>query len=109
MTPQTLEQMDREAAEKHYAKVLSPKMAKEICNAVDYHDASFFAGIKHERERLSGLKLIILEVLKSYEKDMENYGYFGANMGVSEDDYEEIADKVVSRLTANDQAKETGK
>jgi hypothetical protein len=37
-------------------------------------------------------------ILERYTKDMENYGYYGSNMGVSEDDYEDIAEEVMDVL-----------
>jgi hypothetical protein len=41
------------------------------------------------------MKAIILKHLKEYTKEMEGYSYCGSNPGVSEDDYEEISDKII--------------
>lgn len=40
----------------------------------------------------------IIAILTSHTKEMENYGYFGSNPGVSEDDYEEIADEILQKI-----------
>jgi hypothetical protein len=37
----------------------------------------------------------LITILKEYTKEMEGYSYYGSNMGVSEDDYEEIVDKML--------------
>ena len=36
----------------------------------------------------------IKELLKSYVTEMENYGYFGSNPGIKEEDIEEISEKI---------------
>lgn len=37
-------------------------------------------------------------VLEKHTRDMENYSYYGCNMGVSENDYDEIAEEVMDVL-----------
>lgn len=37
-------------------------------------------------------------VLEKYTKDMENYSYYGSNMGCSENDYDDIAEDIMSAL-----------
>lgn len=37
-------------------------------------------------------------VLEKYTTDMENYSYYGSNMGCSEDDYDDIAEEVMDVL-----------
>lgn len=46
------------------------------------------------------LKLAIITALKNHEKEMEGYGYFGSNRGVSKDDYEDVADEALSAANA---------
>ena len=38
----------------------------------------------------------VLKILASYKQEMERYGYYGSNPGVSVDDFEEIADEIVA-------------
>lgn len=40
-------------------------------------------------------KLKILEILQGFNRDLEGYSYFSASMGVSEDDFEDVADQVL--------------
>jgi hypothetical protein len=47
---------------------------------------------------MSGPKQTIVAILKSFEQEMENYSYFGSNPGVSENDYEGVADKIIESL-----------
>lgn len=51
----------------------------------------------------------IIEILKAHTEDMEGYSYFGPNMGVPEDDYEEIADEILTLVTCAEQASGGGK
>ena len=48
----------------------------------------------------------IIRILESYTTDMENYGYFGSNYGVPQDDYDEIADRIL--LLFDSKPKKTG-
>jgi len=50
-----------------------------------------------EAPQASELRSVIIEILKRHTREMEGYNYFGSNPGVSEDDYEEIADEVIAR------------
>lgn len=43
-------------------------------------------------------KQYILDLFKEYSKEMEAYSYFGSNPGISEEDYEELADKILIQL-----------
>ncbi len=38
----------------------------------------------------------VLKILTSYKQEMERYGYYTSNPGVSVDDFEEIADEIVA-------------
>lgn len=40
----------------------------------------------------------IIEILKAHTREMEGYSYFGSNPGISEDDYEEIAEEIEAAL-----------
>lgn len=37
-------------------------------------------------------------ILERYTKDMENYSYYGSNMGCSENDYDDIAEDIMTEL-----------
>lgn len=41
---------------------------------------------------------MIESVLERYTIDMENYSYYGSNMGVSENDYDDIAEDIMTKL-----------
>lgn len=45
------------------------------------------------------MKDIILRILKEYTQEMEGYSYFGSNPGIPEDDYDDIADKIIKNYT----------
>lgn len=45
-------------------------------------------------------KKIIVSVLESRTKEMEGYCYYGSNPGVSQDDYEEIAEEIVEQFNS---------
>ena len=45
------------------------------------------------------MKEIIIKILESHTHEMEGYSYYGSNPGVSEDDYEEIADEIIKAIT----------
>ena len=48
-------------------------------------------------------KQYILNLFNEYTKEMDQYDYFfGSNPGISEEDYEEIADKILIQLENND-------
>jgi hypothetical protein len=40
----------------------------------------------------------IIEIINSYTREMEGYSYFGSNPGVSEDDYEDIANDILKEF-----------
>lgn len=40
----------------------------------------------------------IVNIIAAYTKEMEGYSYFGSNPGVSEDDYEDIAEELMTEL-----------
>jgi hypothetical protein len=44
------------------------------------------------------IKAIIITVLNNYNREMEGYSYFGSNMGVPEDDFEEVADSILEKI-----------
>lgn len=37
----------------------------------------------------------IVAIISGYTREMEGYSYFGSNPGVSEEDYEEVADEIM--------------
>ncbi len=43
-------------------------------------------------------KALIMKILEKYTREMEGYSYFSSNPGVSQDDYEEIADEIIDAL-----------
>lgn len=54
--------------------------------------------LRESQAREAKLRETIIQKLNERTKNMEYYDYFGSNMGVSEDDYEEIADAVCEAL-----------
>lgn len=40
----------------------------------------------------------IVAILDEYKKNMENYGYFGENLGAAEDDFEDIAEDIMNKF-----------
>lgn len=40
----------------------------------------------------------ILEIFKANTREMEGYSYFGSNPGISEDDYDEVADNIITSI-----------
>lgn len=38
----------------------------------------------------------IEKILEHYETEMENYGYYGSNRGVPKDDYEDVAEEIMT-------------
>ncbi len=55
---------------------------------------------KEEKE----LRDKLVEVIAQYTKEMEGYSYFGSNPGVSEDDYEDIADDLLLKFDIKEKA-----
>lgn len=37
----------------------------------------------------------IIRIMSGWTREMEGYSYFGSNPGVSEDDYEDVADEIL--------------
>lgn len=37
----------------------------------------------------------LIEIMNKWTREMEGYSYFGSNPGVSEDDYEDVADEIL--------------
>lgn len=54
----------------------------------------------HTDAERAELCAIIQKHLAACTKNMENYSYFGRNMGVSEDDYEEISAEIAADIQA---------
>lgn len=50
----------------------------------------------------AGRKVKILEILEGLNQDLEGYSYFSPSMGVSENDFEDVADKVLDALFGSD-------
>ena len=40
----------------------------------------------------------IIKILNRYTEEMEGYSYFSSNPGISESDYEEIAEQIVKLI-----------
>ena len=38
-------------------------------------------------------------ILKTFTREMENYSYYGSNPGISEDDYDEVAETLMDEFT----------
>jgi hypothetical protein len=49
-------------------------------------------------EKDYNIRSIIERVLERYSKDMENYSYYGSNIGCSENDYDDIAEDIMTEL-----------
>ena len=88
----------QEEAEKWADEYVSGWWAEPLVQARARVD--FKAGLAKAAEFIenSPTKQIIVETLKNHTKEMEGYRYFSSNPGVSEDDYEEIADEIVAQL-----------
>lgn len=43
------------------------------------------------------MKEEILKILEKYNENLEGYSYFGKSMGVSEDNFEEVADDIINK------------
>lgn len=37
----------------------------------------------------------IIRIMSEWTREMEGYSYFGSNPGISEDDYEDVADEIL--------------
>lgn len=44
----------------------------------------------------------IIKIISRHTREMEGYSYFGSNPGVSEDDYDEVADDIMAAFTIVD-------
>lgn len=64
-------------------------MAKWYCPESKYSQIS---------EKDYGVRRAIELVLEKYTRDMENYSYYGSNLGVSENDYDDVAEDIMSVL-----------
>ena len=51
------------------------------------------------------MKEQILKILEKYKQDMESDNYYSANYGVSEDDFEEVADEILELLKSQENIK----
>lgn len=40
----------------------------------------------------------IIAIMDKYTRDMENYGYFGSNYGMPQDDYEDAAEEIMAEF-----------
>jgi hypothetical protein len=38
----------------------------------------------------------VIQIMAKYTQEMENYGYYGSNPGIKEDEYDEIAEEIVA-------------
>lgn len=52
----------------------------------------------HQPGAVSDVRSVVIATLQRHTKDMEKYSYYSANLGVSEDDYEEVADEITAAL-----------
>lgn len=48
------------------------------------------------------MKEKIIKILNGYNQNLEGYSYFGRVMGVSEDDFEEVAEDILKALKENE-------
>jgi hypothetical protein len=46
------------------------------------------------------VKEIIIAILNEYKENLEGYSYYGKVYGVSEDDFEEVAEKIEQKLAS---------
>lgn len=44
------------------------------------------------------MRVGLIKALKNHTKEMEGYSYYGSNPGVSEDDYEDVADEFLDNI-----------
>lgn len=44
------------------------------------------------------LRVGVIRILEEYNVNMEGYSYYGANYGVPEEDYEEVARRIIEAL-----------
>lgn len=49
-------------------------------------------------ERDYNIRLLIEKVLEDHTIEMENYSYFGSNPGVEKNDYDEVAEDIMTVL-----------
>lgn len=43
-------------------------------------------------------KIKVIRIMTSFTQEMENYGYVGSNPGISESNYEDVADKILNEI-----------
>ena len=51
-------------------------------------------GIIHNTEK----KLQLIKLLDEFTQEMEGYSYYGSNPGISTDDYEDVADRILEKF-----------
>lgn len=61
-----------------------------------YYDKQYNYVEMTEAEKVNAKR--IDDILKHFTQEMEGYSYFGSNPGISEDDYEDVADQIMSAL-----------
>lgn len=49
-------------------------------------------------ERDYGVRRAIEKALSTHTREMEGYSYFGSNPGISEDDYDDVAESIMTAL-----------
>lgn len=43
----------------------------------------------------------IIAILEAFTQEMENYSYFSSNPGISESDYEDVAERIIEKIEEN--------
>jgi hypothetical protein len=61
-----------------------------------YYDKQYNYVEMTEAEKVRAKR--IDDILKRFTQEMEGYSYFGSNPGISEDDYEYVADAIMGAL-----------
>jgi hypothetical protein len=49
-------------------------------------------------ERDHGIRRVIEKALATHTREMEGYSYYGSNPGISEDDYDDVAESIMTAL-----------
>jgi len=57
-------------------------------------DGSDIEGIIRNTEK----KLQLIKLLDEFTEEMEGYSYYGSNPGISTDDYEDVADRILEKF-----------
>lgn len=64
-------------------------MAKWYCEDPEYTEISLEDKLIRDR---------LIAIMAKYTQEMENYGYFGSNPGLPEDQYDEVAEEIMKEF-----------